>query len=235
MHAVTLVGGGALRLIAHRGGRGFGTDNTLEAMENAARSGVRCIETDVRETLDGRLVICHDAIIRGHAVSRMTYAELKGREPERPLLLEILEKLAGWVSFDIEVKDAPELALGEALEAYGIEADGLVTSFNRDFLERFKGRFPGVKTGLLFRMSYGQERKLHNGAAAGADVVLPHHGSIDREMLLSAHGRGLEVYAWTVNAVDDLKRLVDFGVDGIVTDDYLRFESFLEGENIEVE
>lgn len=218
-----------MKLIAHRGGRGFGTDNTLDAMEKAARSGVRVIETDVRRTLDGESILCHDGTIWGHAVGRTTYEELKKHAPDRPLLSEVLEKLAGWVSFDIEVKEATPQEVGKMLEAYKIEQDTIVTSFDRLFLEEFKSMFPGMSTGYLYGMFYRQEKKLNNAVETGAEVILPHFNSIDEELVERAHGLGLKVYAWTVNNEHDLVRLTDWGVDGVVTDRYLEFKDFMEG------
>ena len=52
-----------------QGRRGSALDNTIEAMEEAVRFGVKEIETDVRATADGRLVICHDAMIWGRVVA----------------------------------------------------------------------------------------------------------------------------------------------------------------------
>jgi glycerophosphoryl diester phosphodiesterase len=202
-------------------------------MRAAVRAGVRAIETDVRQTADGQLVICHDAIIRGHAVSRNTYEELKKYEPERPLLSDLLEELAGWCAFNLEIKEAPELAVGEILGTYHIEADTLITSFDGDFLERFNREFPRIKTGILYRMPYGQGRKLHNGRAIGVDVVLPHFRGVDEELVEHAHGLGLEVYAWTVNEYDDLDRLASLGVDGVVTDRYLAFKTYMEENGLD--
>ena len=218
-----------MKLIAHRGGRGFGTDNTLEAMERAAGSGVRMIETDVRSTQDGELVICHDGTIWGRVVGRITYDELRKLDPDRPLLSEVLEKLAGWATFDIEVKEAPAREVGEMLEAYNIEHETLVTSFNRAFLDELRSIFPKVTSGYLYRMSYRYEKKLQNAVDIGAEIVLPHFNSIDEELVAQAHDLGLEVYAWTVNNEHDLVRLTDWGVDGVVTDHYLEFKDFMEG------
>ena len=218
-----------MKLIAHRGGRGFGTDNTLEAMERAAASGVRMIETDVRRTQDGELVVCHDGTIWGRVVSRTDYEELKRLDPDRPLLSEVLERLAGWVTFNIEVKEAPAREVGDMLEAYSIEHETLVTSFNRAFLDELKSIFPKARAGYLYRMSYRHERKLQNAVEAGAEIVLPHFNSIDKELVEQAHDLGLEVYAWTVNNEHDLVRLTDWGVDGVVTDRYLEFKEFMEG------
>ena len=218
-----------MKLIAHRGGRGFGTDNTLEAMEKAAGSGVRMIETDVRSTQDGELVICHDGTIWGRVVSRTTYDELRKLDPDRPLLSEVLEKLAGWVTFNIEVKEAPAREVGQMLETYNIEHETLVTSFNRAFLKELREIFPKVRSGYLYRMSYRYEKELQSALDIGVEMVLPHFNSIDEELVQQAHDLGLEVYAWTVNNEHDLVRLTDWGVDGVVTDRYLEFKDFMEG------
>lgn len=220
--------GDDLRIIAHRGGRGFGTDNTLDAMRTAVRAGVRELETDVRQTADGQLVICHDAIVRGRTVSRMTFDDLRKHSPDRTLLSDLLEELAGWCVFNLEIKEADEAAIGEALETYGITADTLVSSFDMEFLLSFKRGHPEVKTGLLYRMHYGQGRKLQNGLTAGADVVLPHFGAVDDELVEHAHGMGLEVYTWTVNDIDDAKGLEAIGVDAIITDRYLELKAALQ-------
>ena len=220
--------GGAVKLIAHRGGRGFGTDNTIEAMRAAVRAGVRAIETDVRETVDGRLALCHDAIVRGRAVGRLTYEELISHEPARPLLEDLLEELAGWCAFNLEVKGAREESVSEMFDIYRLEADTLVTSFDRDFLERFKRLRPGAMTGYLYRMPYGKERKLSSASEIGADVILPHFHGVDEELVERARGLGLKVYTWTVNDLDDLDRLASLKVDGVITDRYLAFKAHVE-------
>jgi glycerophosphoryl diester phosphodiesterase len=217
-----------LKLIAHRGGRGFGTDNTLEAMENAVRAGVRAIETDVRATGDGRLIICHDATVWGHAVKRTPYDQLIVHSPRRPLLSEVLERLAGWVRFNIEIKEAPAGEVAEALELYGIALDTVVTSFDKDIIEAYKEKSPSAVTGLLYRMSYPQDKKLHRARELGAGIIAPHFTAIDEKLVAEAHSLGLEVCAWTVNDEDDFRKLHGWGVDTIITDHYLRMERLLE-------
>lgn len=207
-----------MKLIAHRGGRGFGNDNTLEAMEKAAGSGVRMIEVDIRACADGQLVACHDASIWGHIVNRMTYDELKSHAPERPLLADILESLAGWVAFNLEIKDAPVSAVGEIIESYGIESETLVTTFDELYLGELKKEFPGVRTGFLYRMPYGRDKKMDTASAIGAEVLLPFFHSIDPELVYLAHGKGLDVYAWTVDSEEDLEKLYGWGVDAVITD-----------------
>ncbi|MDD5747651.1 MAG: glycerophosphodiester phosphodiesterase [Actinomycetota bacterium] len=216
-----------MRIISHRGGRGFGTDNTLEAMEKAVRAGVRRIETDVRSTEDGELILCHDPAIWNHIISRSKSEDLRKHAPERPFLRDVLEKLAGWVWFDIEVKDAPPSEVGSMLEEYAIEKDTLVTSFDLDFLKEFKDMFSHIQTGYLFMMGYGEEKKLVNALEAGCSIVLPHYRAIDEELVKKAHILGLEVYAWTANELEEFIRLWRISVDGVITDRYLDFSSRL--------
>lgn len=211
-------------LIAHRGGRGFGIDNTIEAMENAVRAGVRSIETDVRMTQDGKLIICHDALIWGHLVSRTSYEDLMKYAPERPLMADVLESLAGWVRFNFEVKDAQVSEVGRLLEAYRIDDSVIVSSFNLDFIDEFKAEFPNIDTGYLYRIWYGDEQKLHNAYAAGARMILPQYHSISEELVEHAKKHNLEVVAWTVDRDEDLVKLVDWGIDGVITDRYTAFK-----------
>ncbi len=217
-----------IEVIAHRGGRGFGIDNTLPAMEAAVRAGVRNIETDLRWTADSKLIICHDAIVSNHIVSRTKYDELKKHVPERPLAVEVLESLAGWVTFDLEVKQAPVRVVRDMLHDYNIELACLITSFDPEFLEEFKRTCPEVRCGLLFRAPFSFHRKSQLAASIGVEVLLPYLHNIEEEFVASAHGEGLDVYAWTVNEVPELEKLVAWGIDGVVTDKYLDCRKALE-------
>ncbi len=207
-----------MKLIAHRGGRGFGPDNTVEAMEETARRGIRAIETDVRMTADGELVICHDAVVWGRVVSRMTYEELRKHSPDRPLLRDVLERLAGWVWLDIEVKLASMSALAETLREYNVESDVLVTSFSAEYLDGLREIHPAIRTGHLYRMPYGEQRRLEQAMQIGAEVILPHYSLVSEQLVAEAHEFGLELYAWTVNDEADLRKLADWGVDAAITD-----------------
>ncbi len=215
----------SFELIAHRGGRGFGTDNTLSAMLNAVRAGVRFIETDVRYTSDGELVLCHDAIIWARAVRRITYEELTRIAPERPLLREVLDALASWVDFNLEIKEAPPGEVWEMIRTYSIDTTTLISSFDKKFLRSFKKIAPHVRCGYLYRTSYAEEKKIQSALEMGVEVVMPQFHSVSPELVDRAHSAGLKVIPWTVNDIEDLKKLIDWKVDGVVTDRYLKFKS----------
>ena len=159
-------------VIAHRGGAGLWPENTLHAFERAAALGVDVIETDVRATADGELVVIHDSTVerttdgRG-AVSRLTLAELKrldagfrwspdggksfplrGRGLTVPTLREVFDALPG-ARFNIEPKQAepPVVApLCRLIRERGMESRVLVAAFAGDTLERFRRECPEVAT-----------------------------------------------------------------------------------------
>jgi glycerophosphoryl diester phosphodiesterase len=216
-----------LRLIAHRGGRGFGTDNTLDAMEGAVRARVPWIETDVRATADGQLMICHDSMIWGHIVGRTTYAELHKHAPERPLLHEVLERLAGWVMFNIEIKEADPAQVASMLDSYDMALDTVVTSFDWDIIEGYKNASASTVTGHLYRVTYNHGRKIRRCLEVGASVIAPYFSSVSRRLVDDAHDAGLEVCAWTVNDEGDFRKLHSWGVDSIITDHYLQMKELL--------
>ena len=95
------------------------------------------IETDVRMTQDRKLILCHDAVIWGHAVSKNSYEDLIRYAPERPLLSDVLDCLAGLVKFDFEIKAAAVDEVGRMLKAYNVENSAIVTSFDLEFLDEF--------------------------------------------------------------------------------------------------
>jgi len=117
-------------------------DNTLEAMLKAVRAGIRFIETDVRCTSGGELVLCHDPIIWAKVASRLTYEELEKTAPDRPRLSEVLDRLAAWVRLNLEIKNAPPDPVSAIVNIYRIDTTTLVSSFNMKFIEALQVPLP---------------------------------------------------------------------------------------------
>ena len=240
-------------VIAHRGGAGLWPENTLHAFERAAALGVDVIETDVRLTKDGALVLVHDETVGrttdgAGRVSDLTLAELKrldaghrftpdggqtfphrGRGMRIPTLEEAFA-LPGLPRFNVEPKDdsaALVSALCRALRGHAMAERVVVASFRQGTLEQFRRECPEVATsasaseasGFLARYKAGLAdsysppmQALQVPEYAGAMQVLT------REFVAAAHARNLHVHAWTVNSPEDMRRLLDLGVDGIMTD-----------------
>ena len=244
---------GRTLVIAHRGGAGLWPENTLYAFERASALGVDVIETDVRATADGELVVFHDAGVErttdgAGRVGALTLAELKrldaayrfstdgGRSfPLRgtgvvvPTLREVFEALPR-MRFNIEPKQAaPSLAapLCRLIREQGMADKVLIASFTATTLAEFRRECPEVATsaatgevasfltlhGAGLAASYSPSMQaLQVPEQAGALRVLT------RDFVEAAHGRNLRVHAWTVNAEGDMRRLVEMGVDGVMTD-----------------
>ncbi len=239
--------------IAHRGGAGLWPENTLYAFERAGALGVDVIETDVRATADGELVIFHDDSVGrttdgSGRVAALTLAELKGLDagyrfstdggrsfPLRgagirvPTLREVFEALPR-MRFNIEPKQtAPSIAgpLCRAVREHGMAERVLIASFSGTALEEFRRECPEVATSAStsevagFLGLHGAGLAASYGPSMQALQVPERAGGVHiltRAFVESAHGRNLRVHAWTVNDEGDMRRLLEAGVDGIMTD-----------------
>ncbi|WP_121257264.1 glycerophosphodiester phosphodiesterase [Nocardioides ferulae] len=125
-------------------------------------------------------------------------------EPKAPELYPGIE-----VDLDKELRALPEFR--RALAAGRVT----VQSFNHDWLRTYADLAPDVPTGLLFgtRPTTAQIQD----AATWAEEVNPALGAIDEATVDAIHASGLEAHVWTVNAGQDMRRALDWEVDGIIT------------------
>jgi glycerophosphoryl diester phosphodiesterase len=139
-------------VVAHRGAWGEAPQNSIQAFEEAVSLGCDAVELDVRRTSDGRLVVVHDARIGGRSVAASDHGELRARMgDERPHgLEEVLERLAGRIAVDIELKEDGYVDLAMALIARRLAPDQYVlTSFIDGVLDAARRAVPEVTSGLL--------------------------------------------------------------------------------------
>ncbi|NEA49568.1 glycerophosphodiester phosphodiesterase [Streptomyces sp. SID10815] len=221
---------------AHRGGAADGLENTVAQFRRAVALGYRYIETDVHATADGRLVAFHDATLDrvtdgAGRIADLPWAEVArarvaGREPV-PLFEELLETFPE-VRWNVDVKAEPALRpLLEAIERRDAFARVCVGSFSEARVVRAQ-RLAGPRLatsygtrgvlGLRLR-SWGLSAALRRSAVA-AQVPVAQSGVpvVDRLFVRAAHARGLQVHVWTINEPERMHRLLDLGVDGIMTD-----------------
>ena len=213
-------------VFAHRGcTQGF-VENTLDAFAEARRLGCDGVELDVRLTADGGLAVHHDAEIPGvGAIGDLGVADLPAHVP---LLADVLGVSDGMV-VNVEIKNAPQdpgWDPGEAvaaLTAAGIEEAGwtdrvIVSSFQVPTLLAVQAADPRLALGALWGFAVDPGRALAEAADAGFRAVHPFVSSVDAELVGRAHAAGLAVNVWTVNAPDDLRAMVERGVDAVITD-----------------
>ncbi|HZB33011.1 MAG TPA: glycerophosphodiester phosphodiesterase [Streptosporangiaceae bacterium] len=231
---------------AHRGGAFGGLENSMPAFQHAIDLGYRYLETDVNATADGVALAFHDRTLdrvtdRVGRIARLPYAEVAkarigGSEPI-PTLEDVLGSWPG-ARVNIDVKDEPAIGpLITALHRTQAWRRVCLTSFSTRRLAQVRTRlrlFTDVEvcTSLgprgvmaLRAKSYGGPlAKLVRLASTGVACAQVPYGVgrtpfVTRAFIDRAHELGLQVHAWTVNEHLEMIRLLDLGVDGIMTDD----------------
>jgi glycerophosphoryl diester phosphodiesterase len=214
---------------AHRGADAA-AENSMAAFAAVVDLGYRYLETDVRATSDGVLLAFHDATLdrvtdRTGRIADLPYAEVArarigGTEPI-PLLADVLQ---AWpdTRFNLDVK-------AEGAIRPLIELIGRTGALDRVCIGSFSDtRLAAVRAGLGPRLctSLGPREavRLRFGrytGSAGCAQVPARLGRVpitDSRLVAAAHRRGLQVHVWTVNDEQEMTRLLDLGVDGIMTD-----------------
>jgi glycerophosphoryl diester phosphodiesterase len=224
--------GGCVLNIAHRGASGRFPENTLKAFGAAIDAGAQMCELDVRITSDGVLVVIHDETVerttdgRG-AVRSMTLDELKRLDAgvrfggefkgERiPTLEEVMALADGRCGLNLELKGAGvERRVCELLVERRALATAMISSFDWDALAIVRHFEPRVRVGLL--ASQWPARLLGAAFELKAESINPRSEIVTEDLCIAAHERNLSVYTWTVDEPAEMRRLIAFGVDGIMT------------------
>lgn len=209
-------------VVAHRGAWGTAPQNSLEAFEQAIALGCDAIELDVRRTADARLVVIHDAWVRGRAVAKLDHDDLQARRRDGPApsLEAVLELVAGRITVDLELKQSGYVEEVMSVVARHLSPEQyVVTSFRDALLPAVRAAVPDARTGLLVSPRRRPSELERRVARAGVDFLAP-HVSIARTGLLSwAASRGLASWVWTVNDARALTSLLgNPRVEAVVTD-----------------
>jgi glycerophosphoryl diester phosphodiesterase len=224
--------------IAHRGGAREAPENSLAAFERAYRLGYRWFETDVQATADGELVLFHDRSLRRTAASREIPGALELAELERVLARQA-PQVAGVVRLrdladafpdarlNIDPKhDAAVPLLAAVVRDQRLHDRVCLASFDDARLRWLRAALgPSVLTALSPRevvrlLVVGGWRPLPGDGRRAVQVPLGQRGlrMLDERLVDRAHAAGLPVHVWTVDDEPAMHRLLDLGVDGIMTD-----------------
>lgn len=220
---------------AHRGGAGDWPENTMPAFEHAVALGYRYLETDVHATADGVLLAFHDERldrVTDHSglIGDLPYAEVArarvgGTEPI-PLLEDLLGSFPdAHVNIDPKHDDSVG-PLADAIERTAAVHRVCVGSFSDARLRRLRLRLgPRLCTSMgpreVARLRLDAlSGRVHPSPAACVQVPESFRGVTvtNRAVVRAAHRAGLQVHVWTVDDPVAMERLLDLGVDGIMTD-----------------
>lgn len=210
--------------IAHRGASAYEPENTLRSFERAIEMKADMIELDVRQSIDGHLVVMHDDTVdrttdSSGLVSLKTLSELKelnaGKGEQIPTLGQVIELGRGRAKFVIELKEnGVEDKVVELINKNGLLDEVFIVSFKPNRLKMIKELEPKVKTGLIIFASLDPIRLAKN---CGADVVAPFRWFITKGLVERARQNGLYTFTWTVDDRLKAQTLKEKGVSGIVT------------------
>ena len=212
-------------VIAHRGASAVCRENTVEAFVEARRLGADMVELDVRRTIDGALVIHHDASIPDvGAIHELRYDALPVWVPT---LEQAMEACNGMV-VNVEVKNWPAdpdfdeerriaVAVGELVAARGWIDRVLVSSFDLPTIDRVRAVDEAIPTALLTLPGVDQLELAAMAQARGHRALHPHDFAVTGELVEHLHARGMDINVWTVDDPERMRALVALGVDGICT------------------
>lgn len=229
------------RAFAHRGwhlGDLEDMENSLSAFKRAVQEGYHYLETDVHATSDGVVVVHHDDKLdrttdgRGF-VARQPWrsvrtAKIGGRE-EVCRLEDLLEELPGaLLNIDVKADSAVEPVV-RTLRRTGSLNRVCLASFSDSRLQRLRTRMgPRLMTSMgpksvaalwaAGRVWAPRAWRAIRGRMAQVPVNQGRLTVVDRRLVTAAHRRGMEVHVWTIDDAPQMNRLLDLGVDGLVTD-----------------
>ena len=230
--------------LAHRGGAGFepnvGRENTVAAFRRAVDMGYRYLETDVHATSDGRLVAFHDDVLDRVTDGNGALAGLPWSDVEQarthagdavPLMDELFETFPD-ARFNIDIKAPGAIApLVEVIRRHDAIDRVCIGSFSDERLSAARRLLgPRLATsagpagvagmrllpGLISRLIHSPAQALQipvDRDVRGRNITL-----VTPALLRTAHATGKQVHVWTIDDAEEMHRLLDLGVDGIVTD-----------------
>lgn len=226
-------------MLAHRGLALEAPENTLLAFAKAIAVGVTHVETDVHVSADGVAMISHDPDLRRVAGRAATVGHLTSHELRRVDLgdgqsyCSLAEALDAFpdTRFNIDIKIAGAVRpTVDAIRAANAVGRVLVGSFEPRRRLAAVRMLPGVATsvssrGALFAVAAARSRAgrplrriLRDVQAVQLPESVLRMKSFSPRAVEAFHAVGVEVHAWTINDVASMERLLDAGVDGLVTD-----------------
>ncbi|HEX2911449.1 MAG TPA: glycerophosphodiester phosphodiesterase [Chloroflexia bacterium] len=231
----------------HRGASGHAPENTLPAFQRALEMGATWIEFDVQLSADNVPIILHDDTLERTTSLKeavrpveLTLNELKKldagawfsaefRGTEIPTLEEVLQQFGQKLGLNIEIKSTPgfesenglERKIADLVTQYDLQDKVLISSFDPFRLQALHRYAPEIKLGALYTSRASDYPTNFDPFAMAqsfkAVAVHPPFSLVDKSLMERAHGLGMAVNTWTVNHESDMRRMLELGVNMIIT------------------
>jgi glycerophosphoryl diester phosphodiesterase len=229
-------------IFAHRGASAYAPENTLAAFRLAVKHKADAVELDAKLSSDGHVVVIHDQTVDRTTngtgwVKDMPLEALRELEAGChydetfcdeliPTLEEVFESVGDAIIINIELtnyaspRDQLPEKVASLVEHHNISNRVLFSSFNPFVLRRIKHLLPQVPIGMLAGPGIsGALFRSPLGRWVSYQALHPYLDNINPALINRIHKSGQQINAWTVNSPEDMRRLFNWGVDGIITDD----------------
>lgn len=226
------------KVIAHRGLPHAAPENTMASFKEALSLGVDGIETDVQQTIDGQLVICHDELLNRTTngtglLKDYTLNELKklsaGAWFNKKFISETIPTLREFfdlvhdkdILINLEIKSGvvlyPDIEkhIIDMIHEYNIGSKIIISSFNHYSLVTCKEIDSSINTGILYES--GLFEPWNYARSVGAEALHPSLYNIKPELMKGIKENNIKVNPYTVDSLEQMKYMVAMQVDGIIT------------------
>ena len=231
-------------IMGHRGASKIAPENTLKAFKEAIRLKADAVEFDVQETVEGEIVIIHDYDTLRTAgtegiVEQMTLKELKklnfGNGEQIPTLLELIELAKDKISLNCEIKvEGIAKKIIQIFQDADILDSTIISSFLHEELITIQKIEPQLKLATLVPTGAGKfsdwnyKKKLIDFTSENNYYAInPLYKLADKQFIEYAHEKNIKVFPWTVDSGIAMKKLINMGIDGIITNDISRLKEVL--------
>ena len=235
-------------IFAHRGASAHAPENTLSAFELAREQGADAIELDVKLSADGIPMVFHDPTLDRTTNGSGTLADCDlaalqkldaGAGQHIPTLAQVFDAVGNDLYINIELtnyttsRDDLVDKVVDVIKTHNMQGRVFFSSFLSKNLKRAAKLLPDTPRGLLalprgigiFTRTFGFRSPLYQAVHPGIQ-------NTTEKLIAQAHRRGQRVYVWTVNDPNDMRKLANWGVDGIFTDDPQLAVKTLERSNV---
>jgi glycerophosphoryl diester phosphodiesterase len=234
-------------VVAHRGASGYAPENTMAAIKKAITMGVDMIEIDVQLSKDNEVVLMHDLTVdrttNGKGKVRDLYLEeIKKLDAGKwfssefsgekvPTLEEVIQAINGQCKLLIEVKRVKskkleiENKIVQLINKYNAYNWCIVQSFETQVIKNIQALDKSIECHKLVTMNISVlplhiDSRIKTGTIykyKNVQSINPYFKMLNKRKVKKIHSYGQKVITWTVNEPEDMKRMIEMGVDGIIT------------------
>ena len=218
-------------IIAHRGASGYEIENSMGAFKKAVELRANFIETDIRKTRDGVLVLSHDDNLRfltnqKKFISKSTCRDIGHIKLNNEELIPTVEDLfsihKNEIKFNLEIKSIhTEKLIVDLVKSYDLLEQVVFSSFSLKVLNKIKRIETNARLQFIMKFPHVLNQKIYTLKKLkdmGITAINPMYSLITNDLIELTQHVGLELYPWTVNDINVVLKLKALGIDGVITD-----------------